>query len=117
MIEFNKDEVQRDVQQLSKIISTVTIDPIKALETKIDKEDKEPKTSKSDLIKLLDNMNKNPILNNSLMFGFSDEESILLVQIRDKKTDDLIRQYPSEQFLTRLRYYREHIGILLDGRV
>ena len=59
-------------------------------------------------------LNDIPILNESLRFSFSNEANMLMVQIRDKKTDDVLRQYPSENFIRDIMYFRDNIGMLLD---
>jgi len=119
-VEINKDikqsQILQNPKQLAELISVLAVDPVKALDSGCCKNHKDQRVSKSDMLELLHSLNNVPHLKNSLAFGFSDDENLLLVQIRDRETDDLIRQYPSEEFLGRLRYYREHIGILLDDR-
>ena len=97
-------------QELSKQI----LKPEKVLEKEV-QETQEVQTSKPELSKVLDALNAMPIFSDTLNFGFSEEDKLLLVQIRDKKTDDLIRQYPSEEFLSGLKYYRDNIGMLFDA--
>jgi len=81
--------------------------------TKLEKQ----KASEQELSKVLNILNMVPIISDNLRFSYASEEHQLLVQIRDKKTDELIRQYPSEEFLARLRYYRDNIGVIFDQKV
>lgn len=69
---------------------------------------------KDDLKNVIKALNNTPLLNDKLNFGFSDEAEMLMVQIKDRQTDKLIRQFPTEDFINRLLYYRDNIGVLFD---
>ena len=97
-------------------LSKQILKPEKVLEKKPEQETRE-QTAAPELDKLLSILNVVPIISDNLRFSYAQDEHQLLVQIRDKKSNDLIRQYPSEEFLTRLRYYRDNIGILFDQKV
>ena len=73
--------------------------------------------SERELNNVINTLNSMPIISDNLRFSYASEEHQLLVQIRDKQTDELIRQYPSEEFLRSIRYYSENIGILFDKKV
>ena len=79
------------------------------------KEDtQKPQVSKQDLKDVIKALNNMPIFRDILSFGFSGEIGQLLVQIKDKKTGNIIRRYPSEDFIKRMLYYRDNIGFLFD---
>jgi len=99
----------------AKELSNQVLKPEKVIETQQKEVQEEAKTDKPELDKVLAGLNSMPIIGDNLRFSYANDENQLLVQIRDKKTDDLIRQYPSEEFLTRLRYYRDNIGVLFDA--
>jgi flagellar protein FlaG len=96
-------------------LSKQILKPEKVLE-KESKQELKQNTPAPELSKVLSALNIMPIISDNLRFSYAREEHQLLVQIRDKKTDDLIRQYPSEEFLKRLRYYRDNIGVLFDQK-
>ena len=83
----------------------------------IREETERPQVSKSDLKNVLNALNSMPIFRDSLSFGFSEEIGQLMVQIKDKKSDEIIRQYPDEDFINRILYYRDNIGLLFDKEV
>jgi len=105
------------IDQINNVKSTLEQStlPSKSVIETIQKEVKEiAEVHKHELDKILSTLNSTQFINDKLNFSYANDEHQLLVQIRDSKTDDLIRQYPSEEFLTRLRYYRNNIGVLFD---
>lgn len=105
----------KQLSSIEKVQPSTTTTAIKEHQKEV--EVKEASVSKKDLKNLLKSLNEMPILNDKLSFGFSDEIGQLLVLITDKKTEDIIRQYPTEEFINRLMYYRDNIGVLFDETV
>lgn len=63
--------------------------------------------------------NENPIISDKLKFSFNNDINFLMVQIMDIKTDKVIRQFPSEEFIARVKYFKENFletdrGFLID---
>jgi len=79
-------------------------------------EPKEIQLQKADLSKMMDILNKSPF-SDTLKFGFNNDIEMLYVQIRDRKSDNLIRQYPTEQFIRNIMYSNEQLGMLFDVSV
>lgn len=76
-------------------------------------------TVSNDTIKLIiENLNSNTFLADKLRFGFSEEIDQLLIKIYDKESDKVIRQFPSEEFIKRIIYFKDVIlnGSLLDEK-
>jgi len=55
-------------------------------------------------------------LNTDIQFGFSDDISALYLNVVDTKTNDVIRQMPSEEAIELMTRMREFVGMLFDKR-
>lgn len=56
-------------------------------------------------------------LNESLSFGFIKELGQLVVQITDKNSGEVIRQFPSRDFIAQQIASKAFLGMLLDKQV
>jgi len=56
-------------------------------------------------------------LNESLSFGFVKELGQLVVQVTDKNSGEVIRQFPSKDFIAQQIASKEFLGMLLDKQV
>ena len=102
-----------------QLAHAITADDLKlkeiaAVKTSKTEEEQELLSSKKDLVGLLQELNSSTIYMDKLSFGFSSDINQLLVQIRDKDSNDIIRQYPTEDFIKRFLYHKKAIGALLD---
>lgn len=54
----------------------------------------------------------------SLKFKFNDEYKMSVVQIFKKDTTELLREFPSEEFFNRMKFFKEEIlpGLLLNEK-
>jgi len=52
--------------------------------------------------------------NQSISFGYEEKLGLLVVQVSDKTTGQLIQQFPSKDFVQFQIHMREMIGLLLD---
>ena len=77
---------------------------------------KEEKISDNEIKKTLDDLNNILLLKNDLRFGYNIENNIPLIEIFNIKTDKLIRQFPTEDFFKRIKYFKEEIlpGLIMD---
>ncbi|MEN6414824.1 MAG: flagellar protein FlaG [Veillonellales bacterium] len=56
-------------------------------------------------------------LNTDIHFVVHDKTKELMVEVVDKKTNKVIREYPSHEFLDTMAAIRSYIGILLDKKI
>jgi len=56
-------------------------------------------------------------LNESLSFGFIKELGQLVVQVTDKNSGEVIRQFPSREFIAQQIASKAFLGMLLDKQV
>ena len=75
------------------------------------------KVNSEDLIKAVNNVNKAfETFNQGLHFKVNDETNQLVVQIVDQKTDEVIKQIPSQEVLDLEAQLREMVGVFLDEK-
>lgn len=63
---------------------------------------------------------KNDIGNHQTKMGFVIHEGLtnqVVVEIKDKKTDELVRQYPSEKLLNIKEEIKKSTGLLFDRKI
>jgi len=53
-------------------------------------------------------------INERLSFGFVQELGQLVVQVTDKNSGEVIRQFPSKEFIAHQIASKEFLGMLLD---
>lgn len=70
-----------------------------------------------ELEKEVDEMNKGmEAFNTTLTFKVHKETGTLMVRFIDKETDEVVKEYPPEDFLDMKAKIREYIGMLLDEK-
>lgn len=52
-----------------------------------------------------------------IQFKIHEKTNELMVQVVDQKTDKVIREYPSQEFLDTIAAIRSYVGMLLDKRI
>lgn len=87
---------------------------------KIEPQEKQKEMSKDDTIsmkKIIDMFNEMP--GNKLKFGFNDEFGMGTVNVYERDSDRLIREFPSKEFFSRMEFFRDNIlpGLLMDTSV
>jgi len=72
---------------------------------------------KRELQKIVEELNRemNP-LNINLKFKFNDKIDELTVMVIDKKTDEVIREFPPKEALKLMEKMRELVGMLFDKK-
>jgi len=101
----------------SKIDVSKSIEVIKQPKEKIQKNEVK-ELSAEDVKKFINDLNKSPLSSNNLKFGFNKENSISVIQIFDKDSDKLIRQFPTKEFFKRIEYFKNEIlpGLIMDEK-
>ncbi|MFZ5764262.1 MAG: flagellar protein FlaG [Thermodesulfobacteriota bacterium] len=117
-----EDAVKPQVQPVPESSEAVTVKlNEQALRGKAEKEGKKEKElSREDLEEAVKDINKRlESIGSAFRFGlYKDLESKSIVsQLRDKKTDEVIKQFPSEEVLKLKEKLRDLIGLLFDEKV
>lgn len=86
---------------------------VKGTEPKEEGDERE-KPSKNELHKLVEELNKNPILTTKLKFGFDENDKVFYVNIIDAETDKIIKRYPDEQAISIAKKLDELQGVIFD---
>lgn len=91
-------------------------DPIKAYQKEAEKEATVSKQlSKMEMEHLVANLNDEmSLISTDLRFGFNDQAEMLQVSIINKKTDEIIRRFPTEEAVALMTSMKEFIGLLFD---
>ena len=105
-------------------LDTVTkVQPTQKVEKPIEKIQEESKKVFTDVEKdtmkqIVKLMNKLPSAND-LEFSFNEEARMSVVEIHERDSKRLIRQFPTEEFFSRLSYFKDNIlpGLLMDQKV
>lgn len=53
-------------------------------------------------------------MNTGIGFSLHKETDTLMVQIKDMKTDEVLKEYPAHEFLDQVARIRECVGVFLD---
>jgi len=89
-------------------------------ETPIEKNQEDIKKLSKDEIKttkqIINILNESS--NSQLKFGFNDEVGMSTIQVYDRDSDKLIREFPSKEFFNRLMFFRDNIlpGLIMDEK-
>ena len=91
-------------------------DPIKAYQKEAEKDAAvSKKLSKMEMEHLIANLNDEiSLISTDLRFGFNDTAEMLQVSIINKKTDEIIRRFPTEEAVSLMSSMKEFIGLLFD---
>lgn len=80
-------------------------------------EDEKSQWLPEELEKEVDEMNKGmEAFNTTLTFKVHKETGTLMVRFIDKETDEVVKEYPPEDFLDMKAKIREYIGMILDEK-
>lgn len=92
------------------------VDPIKAYQKEAEKDAAVSKElSKMEMEHLIANLNDEiSLISTDLRFGYNDTAEMLQVSIIDKKTDEIIRRFPTEEAVSLMTSMKEFIGLLFD---
>ena len=104
------------VDQGSQSTPAPKLDPIKAYQKEAEKDAAvSKKLSKMEMEHLIANLNDEiSLISTDLRFGFNDTAEMLQVSIINKKTDEIIRRFPTEEAVSLMSSMKEFIGLLFD---
>ena len=107
----------KEIQSFSKdsFIKTDSVEENQNINNQLEKEIENLK--KEDIQEVLDVLNENPMLSKYMKFGFAKDVSMLIIEIRDKASNDLLSQFPSKDFIKRLKYSNDQIALVLDKKI
>lgn len=91
-------------------------DPIKTYQKEVEKDAVVSKQlSKMEMERLIANLNEEiSLISTDLRFGYNDQAEMLQVSIINKKTDEIIRRFPTEEAVSLMTSMKEFIGLLFD---
>ena len=112
----NKPNNFTQADHASKPVHTPKADPIQAYRKEAEKDAVVSKTlSKMEMQRLVANLNDEiSLISTDLRFGFNDTAEMLQVSIINKKTDEIIRRFPTEEAVTLMSSMKEFVGLLFD---
>jgi flagellar protein FlaG len=92
------------------------VDRIKAYQQEVERDAVvSKKLSKMEMEKLIANLNDEiSLISTDLRFGYNDTAEMLQVSIINKKTDEIIRRFPTEEAVSLMSSMKEFIGLLFD---
>ena len=95
---------------------TPKADPIRTYQKEAEKDAAVSKQlSKMEMQQLIANLNDEiSLISTDLRFGYNDTAEMLQVSIINKKTDEIIRRFPTEEAVTLMTSMKEFIGLLFD---
>jgi len=89
--------------------------------TQINKETKndiDKKKVYKDISEVLNNFQQ--FKNNKIAFDYNEEANVFVVMVKDMKNNEIIKQFPTEEFIKRLLYYRDleekNLNLFLDEK-
>lgn len=69
------------------------------------------------LNEIVKDLNNDSFLNNKIKFNVENKYNAFVVKVLDFQTEQLIVQYPAEEFLKNVKYYKDNENILLNIKV
>ena len=106
----------RQPDQSSHTPRASKVDPIKTYRDEVEKDAAvSKKLSKMEMERLIADLNDEiSLISTDLRFGYNDTAEMLQVSIIDKKTDEIIRRFPTEEAVSLMSSMKEFIGLLFD---
>ena len=118
MLDILSNTQKIDSTPLTKQPQTKQEETVK--ETPIEKIQEESKNLSKDEIKTTKQIISllNDSSNSQLKFGFNDEAGMSTVQVYERDSEKLIREFPSKEFFSRLMFFRDNIlpGLIMDEK-
>ena len=104
-----------NVAPLNSVSSKVEETQTPTLTQAIEKKTEDDKQQREHLRQATDELNKQMnMLNTNIAFAFSDETERMYIQVLEKDTGELIREFPIEQVRAVTGYLRNAVGLLFD---
>lgn len=73
--------------------------------------------SKEELDSAIENLNSQmEMLDTNIEFGYNDKLNSLYVNVMEKSTGKLIRQFPTEQTMKLAEHFKEIVGMIFDKK-
>ncbi len=93
-------------------------DPIKAYQKEAEMDAKiSRQMSEKEMERLIADLNDQiGMISTDLRFGFNNKAEMLEVSVINKKTDQIIRRFPTEEAVTLMTSMKEFIGLLFDKK-
>jgi len=70
--------------------------------------------SKKELNSFVNELNKNPIVNRNLKFGFNEVSDIFYITIMDSQTNKVLKQYSRDEAINLAKKLDELSGVIFD---
>ena len=107
--------IGQEVKPVQKIES---LEKKKPEETVLDPGINKPVPKEDELIKAVENMNSTvDLLNRDIKFQIHERTQRVIIEVIDRKTDEVIREIPPEAFLDMVANVKETMGLLVDKYV
>ena len=87
-------------------------------DSSIDTRSKKSSTEKEDVKGIVDSLNEySSILKTQLGFSVNEKDDKVIVMVKNRETDEVIRQIPSEELMKIQETMEELTGLILDKKV
>jgi len=107
-----------DGESVEKSDYLTTMDNTSQNTLNLDEQDKKKELSKEDVVDMSDALNKlMEKANCDIEFDYCEDLDRMTMQVVDKKTKEVIKQFPPQKMLDVLTGIHDWIGVLLDEKV
>ena len=91
-------------------------DPIKMYQKEVERDSHiSKKFSESEMKRLIADLNEEmSLISTDLRFGYNNQAEMLQVSIINKKTNEIIRRFPTEEAVSLMTTMKEFIGVIFD---
>lgn len=95
------------------------VDPIKAYQKELSQDSTaSKKLSQVEMKRLVADLNQEmSLISTDLRFGYNDTAEMLQISIIDKKTNEIVRRFPTEEAIALMTTMKNFIGVIFDKEV
>lgn len=111
---------EKNIQKIQTIQPPKIVDKnLNEVITQLNKETKTESDKKKIYKDITETLNDfQQLKNNKIAFDYDEEANVFVVMVKDMKNNEIIKQFPTEEFIKRLLYYREleekNLNLFLD---
>jgi flagellar protein FlaG len=105
------------IEHKEKSVQKMQQEALQTHQSSKDMTEKSREELKKEMKKLESELNEamNP-LNQNLLFKFNDKADVLIMEVIDKKSNEVIRQFPPQDAIKLMEKMKELVGILFDKK-
>ena len=116
-VSINQEQLNKNIQEREPHEALNVIEEISAVIDKAKKSDSRLQTAQK-IQRQVDHMNKLFEVNyTSVKFNVHEDTERLMIRVVDRKTEEIVREIPSEEFLDMVSRMVDYMGFMVDQKI